>query len=117
MKKVNKRLAGWGTCSVQGETENLVLPWKDAPSIRIGSQQHFTATDIQTGRECVEGITKVLTGTVFFVWKEHPRVSDMERSSCLSEYSPRRARSVTDYLNSRTHKGLKPRCKLRAIFC
>lgn len=51
MEKVNKRLAGWGTCSVQGETENLVLPWKDAPSIRVGSQQHFTATDIQTGRK------------------------------------------------------------------
>lgn len=70
MKKVNKRLAGWGTCSVQGETENLVLPWKDAPSICVGSQQHFTATDIQTGRERLEGILFGKSIYGFLIWKE-----------------------------------------------
>lgn len=60
MEKVNKRRAGWVkllgkltecTCAVaifSGGAKDSLLPWKDAPSIWVGPQQHFTTIDIQT---------------------------------------------------------------------
>lgn len=60
------------------------MTWKNAPSIWVGPQQQFTATDIQTGWIKRWKSFRGACSSNSSIQKERLRFSDMERCSCSS---------------------------------